>query len=57
MHDDDSEHPQPDVLRDLRPRHARELGFCILAAAEYADRLSDQRERQAIRSHHDQHQA
>jgi hypothetical protein len=49
------------VLCDLRPKHAYELAFCILAAAEYADRLSDQQslrhDRQTIRNHDDQHQA
>jgi len=59
MHDDGAAHPQPDVLCDLRPDDAREFAFCVLATAEYADRLSDQqsahRARHTIRN--DEHQA
>jgi hypothetical protein len=40
MFDDGIEHPQPEVLCDLSPDQARELGFCLLASAEYADCLS-----------------
>ena len=40
MFDAGVEHPQPDVLCDLSPDEARELAFCLLASAEYADRLS-----------------
>lgn len=40
MFDDGVEHPQPDVLCDLRPDHARELGFYLLVCAEHAEQLS-----------------
>jgi hypothetical protein len=40
MHDDASELPQPDVLCDLRPEHARQLASRLLACAEHAERLS-----------------
>lgn len=43
MFDHCVDHPQPDVVCDLRPREARELGFCLLASAEYADQLSSMR--------------
>ena len=40
MFDDGAEHPQPDVLCYLTPHEARELAFCLLVSAEYADCLS-----------------
>jgi hypothetical protein len=39
MFDDGVEHPQPEVLCDLSPDEARELGFCLLTCAEYAGQL------------------
>jgi hypothetical protein len=40
MFDDGVEHPQDDVLCDLRPDHARELASRLLACAQHAERLS-----------------
>ena len=56
LHDDGIEHPQPDVTCDLRPHDARELAFCMLATAEYADRLSDQRSATRNDTRHNQEQ-
>jgi hypothetical protein len=43
MFDDNPEGPPaPDALCDLRPETARELAFCLLAAAQDADRQTDQ---------------
>jgi hypothetical protein len=43
MFDAGVEHPQPDVVCDLRPGEARDLAFCLLARAEHADQLSSMR--------------
>jgi hypothetical protein len=34
--------PQPDAYTDLRPRDARHLALCLLAAAEDAERQAEQ---------------
>ena len=55
------DHPQPDVVCDLRPGEAREFAFGLLASAEHADRLSSMRHSTGIPAggrppHADSHQ-
>jgi hypothetical protein len=50
MFDDGVEHPQPDVFCYLSPHEARELGFCLLASAEYADCLASVRSSAGVRA-------
>lgn len=50
MFDQGVDHPQPDVLCHLSPYEARELGFCLLASAEYAEQLSSMPSSAGIRA-------
>ena len=55
------DHPQPDVVCDLRPGETREFAFGLRASAEHADRLSSMRHSTGIPAggrppHADSHQ-